>query len=620
MAHKPGHILGKNEDSWNYLEVPTFRTIRGKVPYNKPIKLEDSTGFEDLQSQFDSGSNRGRTVEQKVEDYQGLGPGRIIIKGKTNTPAGIFFYPDNTEYAKEAVKDISDYQNLEQAFQSLAILGGAATTKARQNYNRPRQYQQMLETEKLNNIKPKNSANLVKELNGYFPSGNLPTPIQTAQRRMGMQFGESGVLGKNLKGISEDKPIPQWQQQENYALEDALEGFPVMTTTGKLNSKFNPYLTHAERKGWQPVPSPEELKRRGNLGRTWQHIDAEERKKNYKPEKIRRRKGETEAEFSNRYFNSKFDAVGLTEDAKFELRNMLDAKTLNQEQRRIIKTGISNPNFSMQMYKDTREALVEEFLDGLEFLGIKPSEVEAHHIAGLRQTAQLYEGLNRDEFPEMLKQMYKAGLFTGNDPNNLMAIIREGHYPSEDHPDITAVHEYLTEELGLYNQKLTGDFGVDIRDLSVEERIPIIQEYAKVVKRSYKVAEIAIRKAIDKRVQKDSPEAAAHAALDIQEYELSKSELDSIKSKIDEHLKFELTKPNYEALADSVFGGESAAESMRRRGIRPGKETSQLQLIKKPPRKKRTRKTDPTLGQVGSGWDITTQENDMEILFPDDDD
>lgn len=419
---------------------------------------------------------------------------------------------------------------------------------------------------------------------------------------------------------SEDEPIPQWKLQENYALEDAIEGFPVMTLTGKINSKFNPYLTHAERKGWSPVPSSEELKRRGNLGRTWQHIDAEERKKNYKPEKIRRRKGETEAEFSNRYFNSKFDAVGLTEDAKFELRNMLDAKTLNQEQRRIIKTGISNPNFSMQMYKDTREALVEEFLDGLEFLGIKPSEVEAHHIAGLRQTAQLYEGLNRDEFPEMLKQMYKAGLFTGNDPNNLMAIIREGHYPSEDYPDITAVHEYLTEELGLYNQKLTGDFGVDIRDLSVEERIPIIQEYAKVVKRSYKIAEIAIRKAIDKRVQKDSPEAAAHAALDIQEYELSKSELDSIKSKIDEHLKFELTKPNYDALADSVFGGESAAESMRRRGIRPGKETSQLQLIKKPPRKKRTRKTDPTLGQVGSGWDITTQENDMEILFPDDDD
>ena len=419
---------------------------------------------------------------------------------------------------------------------------------------------------------------------------------------------------------SEDEPIPQWKLQENYALEDALEGFPVMTTTGKLNSKFNPYLTHAERKGWQPVPSPEELKRRGNLGRTWQHIDADERKKNYKPEKIRRRKGETEAEFSNRLYNAKFDAAGLTEDAKFALRNMLDAKTLNQEQRRIIKMGISNPNFSPQKYRETREALVEEFLDGFEFLGIKPSEVEAHHIAGLRQTAQLYEGLNRDEFPEMLKQMYKAGLVTGNDPNNLMAIIREGHYPSEDHPDITAVHEYLTEELGLYNQKLTGDFGVDIRDLSVEERIPIIQEYAKVVKRSYKVAEIAIRKAIDKRVQKDSPEAAAHAALDIQEYELSKSELDSIKSKIDEHLKFELTKPNYEALADSVFGGESAAESMRRRGIRPGKETSQLQLIKKPPRKKRTRKTDPTLGQVGSGWDITTQENDMEILFPDDDD
>ena len=192
MAHKPGHILGKNEDSWNYLEIPTFPTIRGKVPYNKPIKLEDSTGFEDLQAQFDSGSNRGRTVEQKVEDYQGLGSGRIIIKGKTNTPEGIFFYPDNTEYAQAAVKDISDYQNLEEAFQSLAILGGATAAKARQNYNRPRQYLHQLETEKLNNIKPKNSAHLVNKLDGYFGPKELIPDFTTGSLKKGGLFDPKG--------------------------------------------------------------------------------------------------------------------------------------------------------------------------------------------------------------------------------------------------------------------------------------------------------------------------------------------------------------------------------------------------------------------------------------------
>ena len=45
------------------------------------------------------------------------------------------------------------------------------------------------------NVTPKNSAHLINKLDNY-----LPSPIQTAQRRMGMKFGEFGVLGKNLKG------------------------------------------------------------------------------------------------------------------------------------------------------------------------------------------------------------------------------------------------------------------------------------------------------------------------------------------------------------------------------------------------------------------------------------
>ena len=80
--------------------------IEPKIPeYKKPIKLESAEGFEDLQLQFDSMGNRNifgqsQQVEQRVEDYQGQGPGRIIIRRKTNTPEGIFFYPDNTEFNK----------------------------------------------------------------------------------------------------------------------------------------------------------------------------------------------------------------------------------------------------------------------------------------------------------------------------------------------------------------------------------------------------------------------------------------------------------------------------------------------------------------------------------------
>jgi hypothetical protein len=81
----------------------------GKVERRKKIKLEDYTGFEDLKAQFESTDNRGKTVRRQVEDYQGQGPGRIIIKGKTNTPAGIFFYPDDLDFDKAAVKSVEGW-------------------------------------------------------------------------------------------------------------------------------------------------------------------------------------------------------------------------------------------------------------------------------------------------------------------------------------------------------------------------------------------------------------------------------------------------------------------------------------------------------------------------------
>ena len=80
-----------------------------RVERKQKVQLEDSTGFEDLQSQFDSADNRGRTVRKQVSDYNGLGSGRIIIKGKTNTPEGIFFYPDDPDFDKKAVESIEGW-------------------------------------------------------------------------------------------------------------------------------------------------------------------------------------------------------------------------------------------------------------------------------------------------------------------------------------------------------------------------------------------------------------------------------------------------------------------------------------------------------------------------------
>ena len=88
-----------------------------KNEYVKPIQLDSSQGFEDLQLQFDSAGNKTifgqpKTVEQRVDDYNGMGSGRIVIKGKTNTPEGIYFYPDNTEANKKTALDLYRAQTI----------------------------------------------------------------------------------------------------------------------------------------------------------------------------------------------------------------------------------------------------------------------------------------------------------------------------------------------------------------------------------------------------------------------------------------------------------------------------------------------------------------------------
>jgi len=98
-----------------------------KNGYIKPIQLDSSQGFEDLQLQFDSAGNKTifgqpKTVEQRVDDYNGMGSGRIVIKGKTNTPEGIYFYPDNTEANKKTALDLYRAQTIFNAPTILAPL------------------------------------------------------------------------------------------------------------------------------------------------------------------------------------------------------------------------------------------------------------------------------------------------------------------------------------------------------------------------------------------------------------------------------------------------------------------------------------------------------------------
>ena len=273
-------------------------------------------------------------------------------------------------------------------------------------------------------------------------------------------------------------------------------------------------------------------------------------------------------DYSRKYFVKKFKEVGLNKGVQLDIFDMLEQQGHTEHTRRSVKMGISNPNYSVRDYKKTRKILVDEFLDGLEFLGIDNNSIEAHHVASLRQTASLFEGLPPEQFPQLIKMIYDEGVFTGNDPRNLIAIQKKAHVNKRK--DIIAVHRYLTDELGKYGELLVGDYGSEIRDLPLEKRLPYVKKFAAVVKGSHEVANTAIRQILDERAAEKDPSALANA--------LSQIEQEEVKRAVSEYFERQ-RNPNYEALLDSIMGDKSAADALREKGFKP-KKPYQFDLFK----------------------------------------
>jgi len=315
---------------------------------------------------------------------------------------------------------------------------------------------------------------------------------------------------------------------------------------------------------------------------------------------IRQGAGESKRDYTTRYWNTKFDELGIPEDVRFNLREMLDSDHLTKAQRRNIKSGISNPNYTFKDYKEMRTVLVDDFLDGLEDFGIDPSTIEIHHISSLRHVSQLFEGLERSQWPQMLNEIYNAGLATGNDPDNLMPMQAKAHR-SGSSSNVDSVHQYLDNELGKYNERITGDFGDEIRELSVEERIPFIKRYAEIRQSSLQVANNAIRQVLDETAL--NREGGMDALLD--NIVLSKDQLNYVQSEISKHIELQLTRPNWEALSDSITDDISAAEALKGRGLSPSGPTQDqlFDLGKKESNKKNNK------GPSGPGayWDIESE-------------
>tara|TARA_R100001594_G_scaffold9166_5_gene22640 strand:+ start:1585 stop:3513 length:1929 start_codon:yes stop_codon:yes gene_type:complete len=120
--------IGPNapEDSPGYFRVPTFPAIRSKIQYKKPIQLADYAGYEDLYRRWEQQKpnwfGTRPTLEQKVDDFEGHGPGKIIVRSKSNAgPEGIYFYPANTEFNKALAQDTRDIADIQ-------FIGGTITS------------------------------------------------------------------------------------------------------------------------------------------------------------------------------------------------------------------------------------------------------------------------------------------------------------------------------------------------------------------------------------------------------------------------------------------------------------------------------------------------------------
>ena len=411
----------------------------------------------------------------------------------------------------------------------------------------------------------------------YDERGNIPGPggsrIQPIPRWQSED--DQAVLehenrwGKEIEEISKDVIVttasqgrftdpPASQQTVDVAAMEVMDLHPNIYRQAVVYHRNNPDA------GWGAAikaaklsagSSPETLRRRFMKSPKDRYPDASD---------ITGMAKEDPKDYSKKYFKKKFKEVGLNKGVQLDIFDMLDQQGHTEHTRRSVKMGISNPNYSIRDYKKTRKILVDEFLNGLEFLGIDKNSIEAHHVASLRQTASLFEGLPPEQFPELIKMIYDEGVFTGNDPRNLIAIQRKAHINKRK--DIVSVHRYLTDELGKYGELLVGDYGSEIRELPIEKRLPYVKKFAAVVKGSHEVANTAIRQILDERAAEQDPSALANA--------LSQIEQEEVKRAVSEYFERQ-RNPNYEALLESILedpdSGKSAADALREKGFKPKK-------------------------------------------------
>ena len=345
-----------------------------------------------------------------------------------------------------------------------------------------------------------------------------PFEIPGFVKGIGTGFGDGDeiVRGKKVNDA--------WRIQMDSAREAALEGFPVMTNSGKVNSKFNPYLTRNERINYGhrelnvELPTAEELKRRAKIGPTWQSVDSK-----------------TVAGSETRDW-SKYER----DEAAYFLEQRWPRDKEFNELGDVIKSELKT------LYPD-----------------IPLSSWRRHHTNPLKQGAQLLNGLKPQYRKEAVQIMFREGLYAGHDPKQLKVIPHKVHVQIHNF-----INKYIGKDTVATLERKWLKPGQKIQDVPWPDREKIIKDYAKIVKESnQKVYDMMTAIAVNKTQGPNVlPEVLAELNSKVDAEDVGLDDLlKQIKNELNlQEISGTVPKINLQKLADQYTDNPSIKEQLMR--------------------------------------------------------
>lgn len=203
MPHKPGFIhTGKDENSWNYFELP----FGSGADYKKPIPLENLPYTPAVLGEMLDNKEKEREIE-----IEGLGKGKLVIsKQNKNKP---FFYPDQSEeYTEKKSRQLQIGEivgNLPLLTSPLTTLGKGVPKIIKTKRETPRRLMEMgmKESSKEGAIKLEKSLNDVFNMPMQQSSSYYKRAAAVAKKNHISLTDAFKYLDSIQKGIRPDKPI-----------------------------------------------------------------------------------------------------------------------------------------------------------------------------------------------------------------------------------------------------------------------------------------------------------------------------------------------------------------------------------------------------------------------------